>query len=472
MAEHLYIQVAERIEQLIEKEVIKIGAKLPSVRTLSKENGISISTAFQAYYHLENKGLIEPRPKSGYYVKFSSKRLLDVPKPCKPMKKASEVSTSEMIVEVFHNMTSEDIVRFSVAAPPDILLPGAKLTKAMMHAMRTTPNAGANYESLQGNHNLRLQIARQSINWGGAISEDDIIITSGCMDALTLCLSATTQPGDVIALESPAYCGAFQLAESLGLKVLEIPTHPKHGVDIEYLDKAIPKFKIKACIFVPNFNNPLGAQMPDENKKALVDIINKYDIALIEDDIYGDLYFGKHRPINCKSFDKNGNVLLCNSFSKSIAPGYRVGWTVPGKYYDKVLRLKLNHSIATATLPQAAIGYFLENGRYEHHLRNMRKALHTQCLRYQQAIYEYFPEDTCITRPAGGFVLWAELNPAVNTFELYEAALKRKISLAPGRIFSLQDRYNNCMRLSFGQPFNKRINDSLKTLGKLIQQSL
>jgi len=302
------------------------------------------------------------------------------------------------------------------------------------------------------------------------LSEDDIIITSGCMDALTLCLSATTQPGDVIALESPAYCGAFQLAESLGLKVLEIPTDPESGVDIAYLDKAIPKFKIKACLFVPNFNNPLGALMPEQNKKALVEIINKYNIALIEDDIYGDLYFGKQRPSNLKCYDTEGNILLCNSFSKSIAPGYRVGWTAPGKYHEKVLRLKLNHSIATATLPQAAIGHFLEKGRYEHHLRNMRKALHTQCLRYQQALLEYFPADTKMSRPQGGYVFWTEVNPKVNTFELYEKALKKKISIAPGRIFSLQDRYLNCLRLSHGQPFTKEIDDSLRILGKLVHQ--
>lgn len=468
--EHLYLQVADRIQAMIEKEVIRIGDKLPSVRSLSKEQGISMSTVFQAYYHLESKGYIEPRPKSGYYVRFSPRRLPELPSATRPVKKATEVNVSEMITEVFSHH-GPDLLRFSTASPSEPLLPSAKLAKSMIQALRET-NGGLIYENLQGNLTLRRQIARMSIQWGGSITEHDVVTTTGCMDALTLCLSATTQPGDVIALESPAYSGTFQLAESLGLKVLEVPTNPICGVDLDYLDKAIPKFKIKACVFVTNYSNPIGSVMPDKNKRELVRLVNKYDIPLIEDDIYADLYFGKLRPSSCKQYDRNGNVLLCNSFSKSLAPGYRVGWTVPGKYKERVLRLKLNHTISSATLPQAAIGHFLENGRYEHHMRNLRKMLHTQCLRYQQAVADYFPEDTCVTRPQGGYVLWLELNENINTIELYEQALRRKITFAPGRIFTLQDRYNNCMRISYSNPWSKTVDDGLKTLGKLAHQLL
>lgn len=470
--EHLYMQVADRIQAMIENETMKTGDKLPSVRSLSKEQGISMSTVFQAYYHLESKGYIEPRPKSGYYVRFSPRRLPEMPKTSRPVKKASEVNVSDIITEVFNHLAPDDMLRLNVAVPPDSILPAARLSKSMLQAMRSLPAGGVNYENLQGNQQLRRQIARMNLHSGVPVTEEDIVTTTGCMDALTLCLSATTQPGDVIALESPAYSGTFQLAESLGLKVLEVPTNPVTGVDLEYLDKAIPKFKIKACVFVTNFSNPLGSVMPDKNKRELVRLMNKYDIPLIEDDIYADLYFGKTRPSSCKQYDRNGNVLLCNSFSKSLAPGYRVGWTVPGKYKEKILRLKLNHSISSATLPQAAIAHFLENGRYDHHLRNLRKMLHTQCLRYQQAIADHFPEDTCVTRPQGGYVLWLELNPAINTFELYDRAIRKKVSFAPGRIFSLQDRYSNCLRLSHGTPWSKQVEDGLKTLGKLAHQLL
>lgn len=469
-ADHLYLQVADKIAQLIEKDVLKIGEKLPSVRTLSKAQGISLSTAFQAYYHLEAKGLVESRPKSGYYVRFCANKLAEIPETSLPVKKATEVTVHEMIADVFQHITNEHILKFSIATPPDSILPAAKISKAMVHAMRNTPANGIGYEHVQGNLLLRRQIARMSMHWGGAISEDDVVTTAGCMDALTLSLYATTKPGDTIALESPAYYGALQLAESLGLKVLEVPTHPITGVDLDYLDKAILRFRIKACLFVTNFNNPLGACMPDLHKQKLVSILEKYDIPLIEDDIYGDIYFGKQRPAACKTFDKKGLVLLCNSISKSLAPGYRVGWVIPGRYKEKVLRMKQHHSIACASLPHAAIGYFLENGRYENHLRNMRNMLHTQSLRYLQAIADYFPEDTRVSRPQGGLVLWIVLNENINTYELYELALKHKISFAPGRIFSLQNCYNNCLRLSYGNPWSKQVEDGIKTLGKLIRK--
>jgi DNA-binding transcriptional MocR family regulator len=469
-ADHLYLQIADKLETLIAREVLKTGDKLPSVRTMSEEQGVSMSTAFQAYYHLEGKGLIESRPKSGYYVIFCARRQPEIPQTCEAVKKPADVTVHEMISRLLLHATNEEIMKFSSAVPLESLLPTAKLSKAMVHAMRTTSAAGLGYEPIQGNPHLRRQIARMSILWGGAISEEDVITTSGCIDALHLCLSAVTQPGDTIAIESPAYFGSLQLAESLNLKVLEVPTHPLTGIDLEYLDKAIPRFKIKACLFVTNFNNPLGACMPDANKQELVRILEKYNIPLIEDDIYGDMYFGKERPAVCKSFDKSGLVLLCNSFSKALAPGYRVGWVLAGRYKEKVLQLKRTRSISCASLPGAAIAYFLENDRYEHHLRGLRKALHTQYLRHLQAITEYFPEDICVTRPMGGFVLWIELNPKINTFELYDQALKNKVSFAPGRIFSLQERYGNCLRISYGNPWSKPVEDGIKTLGRLIKK--
>lgn len=466
-AEHLYLQIADKIEQMIEKDVLKMGDKLLSVRMLSKDQGVSLSTAFQAYYHLEAKGLIESRPKSGYYVRFSPRQLRDIPKTCQPVKKAAEVTVTEMISQVFEYMAADDILKFSLASPPVSMLPAAKISKAMVQAIRHSPANGIGYEPVQGNLDLRRQIARMSMLWAGVVSEDDVVTTAGCMDALTLSLCATTQPGDTIALESPSYYGSLQLAASLGLKVLEVPTNPVTGVELDYLDKAIPRFNIKACLFVTNFNNPLGACMPDTHKRELVRLLEKYNIPLIEDDIYGDLYFGRERPALCKTFDESGLVLACNSFSKSLAPGYRVGWILPGRYKEKVIQLKSNHSIACPTLTHAAVAYFLENGRYEHHLRSMRKQLCTQSLRYLQAIADYFPEDTLVTRPQGGFVLWLALNRHINTFELYQQALKHKISFAPGRIFSLQDRYRNCLRLSFGNPWTKQVEDGIKLLGKL-----
>ena len=468
--DHKYLEVADRIEMLIENRVLKVGDKLLSVRALSKEQGISLSTAFQAYYSLESKGLIEARPQSGYYVKFSREHTLDLPKTCDPPDDAIPVSVDDMINSVYVDLNNDKLLSFSMGAPSAELLPAAKLNKAVMHVLRSSKTSCLNYEHIQGNVMLRKQIARQAFNWGGTPAADDIVVTAGAVEALSLCIKAITKPGDAIAIESPTYFAIFQVMESHGLKVVEIPTDPCTGVDLDYLEKAIPRFDIKACLFVNNFNNPLGSLMPDENKKRLVDMLAKKEIPLIEDDIYGELYFGKTRPKTCKTYDKKGLVLHCASFSKSLAPGYRIGYAIPGRFKEKVMRLKRMHSVSTNTLAQAAIADFLSNGRYELHLRHLRKSLHTQSLRYVQAVSDYFPDDTCITRPQGGFTLWIEMNKKINAYKLHKRALKHNIGIAPGQIFSSQGRFENCFRISYGMPWSEKIGQGLQTLGKLIKE--
>ncbi len=471
-ADHKYAEVAERIELLIDNRVMKVGDKLLSVRALSKEQGISLSTAFQAYYLLESKGLIEARPQSGYYVKYSPEHILDLPNVSEPVDDAVPVSVDDMINSVYVDLNTDKLLNFSMAAPSIELLPTAKLNKAIMHAIRESKSSCLNYEHIQGNVALRKQIARQAFNWGGTPSENDIVVTAGAVEALSLCLKAITKPGDAVAIESPTYFAIFQVMESHGLKVVEIPTDPITGIDLEYLEQAIPRFDIKACLFVTNFNNPLGSCIPDNRKKQLVDLLAKKEIPIIEDDIYGELYFGKTRPKTCKSFDKKGLVLYCASFSKSLAPGYRIGWTIPGKFKEKVIRLKRMHTVSTNTLAQAAVADFLSNGRFELHLRHLRKALHTQSLRYIQLISEHFPADTRVTRPHGGFVLWIEMNKKVNAYKLHKRALKHNIGIAPGQIFSSQGKFENCFRISYGEPMSSRIEEGIIKLGKLIEDMM
>ena len=468
--EHLYLEVSDRIERLIAKNALKVGDKLLSVRALSKEQGISLSTAFQAYYHLESKGLIEARPQSGYYVRYSPQHMLNVPMVAKPADEVVPVSIDDMISNVYKDLRSDKLLNFALGSPSFELLPAAKLNKSVLHALRSSKDSCLHYEHVQGNSDLRKQIAIQSFNWGGAISEDDVVITAGCMEALSLSLKAITKAGDAVAIESPTYFAIFQVMESLGLKVVEIPTDPATGVDLDCLENAIGRFDIKACLFVCNFNNPMGSCLPEEKKKHLVSLLSKHDIPLIEDDIYGELYFGKTRPHTCKIYDKKGIVIQCGSFSKSLAPGYRIGWTIPGKFKESVIRVKRMNNVSTNTLAQSAIAHFLANGRYELHLRHLRKALHTNCLRYTQAITTYFPEETRVTRPQGGFALWLELGKKGDGYRIHKQALKLNIGIAPGQIFSTKGQFSNCFRISFGLPWGDRVEGGLKQLGDLVKK--
>lgn len=466
---HLYLSIAEDIEQRIMNNVLRIGEKLPSVRNLSKLHSVSVSTGLQAYYHLEGKGLIEARPQSGYFVRFNPSRFPKKVEKSNPILTTKAKSVEAIISEVYDDFVSENMMRFSLSVPSPELLPVAKLNKAMVQAMRDLPASGIMYESIQGNKSLRRQIAKTSIEWGGHLQQDDIITTAGCMNAISYSLLALTKPGDTIAVESPVYFGVLRFAQSIGLKVLELPTDPDTGVDPDDVKKALDKYNIKACFFVTNFSNPHGYCMPDEQKQAMVKLLSKHGVPLIEDDLYGDVYFGKSRPKSCKSFDEEGNVLWCGSVSKTLAPGFRVGWVAAGKYQEKIKRLKLYNSITSATPQQAAIAHFMAEGRYQHHMRKLRQTLHANSLQFTRAIDEYFPDNIKMSNPKGGYILWLELDKKIDTYNLYREAAAVGISIAPGTMFTLQDRYRNCMRISYGMPWSSKVDAALKTLGTLVK---
>lgn len=472
--DHLYMQVANGLEEMISADVLKIGDKLPSVRVLSDEYGISMGTAFQAYYHLEGKGLIESRPKSGYYVRFSHRRFPELPRQVMPDPTQHEISVKDMIATIYADIAnhSHKVINFAIAVPDSKLLPIAKLNKSVVHALRHHPESCINYENTQGNPELRKQISRLAFNWGGKIKPEEIVVTGGSLEAMTICIRAVTKPGDTVAVESPNYFGIFQAIESMGLKAVEIPSSVVDGLDIAALEKAIKKFTISAVVVVPNFNNPLGGCMPDEKKKQLVDLITHNHIPLIEDDIYGELYFGRNRPRTCKYYDTRGWVMHCSSLSKSLAPGYRIGWAIPGRFFDEVKQIKRIQNISSPTLTQVAMAHYLQYGRHEYHLKNLRKSLHTQCLRYLQGIIDHFPEGTKVSRPQGGFVLWVELPGKVNSFTLRTEAWKHHISITPGRIFAGGNFYNNCIRISFGQPWSEDADYGLLMLGRLIRKQI
>ena len=462
----LYVEIANKIAGLIRNEILRTGDRLPSVRMLCLEYGVSMNTAKRVFLELEAQSLIGSKPQSGYFVSRLPYRRLPLPEVSKPSAVNIGKEPVDLIRRVYATMGKNDLTLFSVGVPSDELLPLAKLNKEMMRATRELRDSGTGYEQLQGNEKLRRMIAARSISWGGSLQENDLVTTAGGMNALSFCMMALGKPGDTIAMESPCYPGILQLAGGLGLKVLELPTHPTTGIEMDALKKVIPK--INLCLLVPNFNTPLGSCMPDENKREVVRLLASHGIPLIEDDIYGDLYFGAQRPKCCKSYDKNGTVLWCSSISKTLAPGYRVGWVAPGRYMEQILKLKLVHAISSPAITHEAVANFLKSGRYESHLRKMRQTLQSNCQHFMHTIAEFFPEGTKTSRPQGGLALWVEFNKKVNTMDLFDTAIKQRISIAPGRMFTLQNQFKNCMRLSIGLPWSEEVRLKLKQLGRLV----
>ncbi|WP_400193144.1 PLP-dependent aminotransferase family protein [Hymenobacter sp. B81] len=468
--ELLYVRIATALEQQIRSGVLPAGAKLPSLRAVQQLHGVSLNTAKQAYLELERHFLIEARPQSGFYVRRAAARPLALPAPSAPPIQAAPEPVEALIARMYRTLEDPSLTQLSMAVPDAALLPVAKLRKSVATALRTASAGGTGYDTLAGSERLRQQVARWAFTWSGTLQPDDLVTTAGAMNALTFSLQAVTQPGDVVAVESPVYVWALQLIRSLGLQALELPTHPVTGIDLDALRLALPR--IQACLLIPNFSNPLGSCMPDAHKQAVVQLLASREIPLIEDDVYGELYYGDRRPRPCKAFDEQGLVLWCSSVSKTVAPGYRVGWVAPGRFKEQVLRCKLLQSLAAPSLHQEAIAEFLAHGRYEQHLRGLRRTLHANSRACQQVLATHFPATTRVTRPTGGFTLWAELDERVDTQRLFDAALRQRIIIAPGRLFTQHDQFNNCLRLSYGLPWSTTVEDKLRRLGLLVQEQL
>ena len=469
----LYENVASKINSLIEQGTLRPGDRVPSIRSLSKQMQVSINTVKEAYNLLEDRRMLEARPQSGYYVRARLPELPAEPVVDHPAINPSEVSLSKIYQIVMRDLLDPNLLQLGIAIPNPDLLPIEKLNRMLARETRRFPVQSVSYELPPGNLRLRKQIAQRLLLSGCTLSPDQIVITSGCVEAVVLALRALCKPGDAVAIETPVYFNFLQMIQDLGLKALEIPASPRGGISLEALEYALNRNlgEVKACIVLSNFNNPLGSRMSDEDKFRLVGILENHQVPLIEDDIYGDLSYSDERPSVAKSFDKTGNVLLCSSFSKTVAPGYRVGWIAAGRYQEQIERGKMLANVATPSPTQLAIAEFLANGGYEHHLRSIRRVYARQTAQMGDAIGRAFPTGTRVSRPQGGFVLWVEMPEGVDSLLLYKKAKALGITIAPGSIFSVDGKYLNCIRLN-AACWNPTVEVAIETLGRLAAEQL
>ncbi len=468
----LYQQLADELAAAIAAGLLRAGERLPSVRESCRRRGISPATVFQAYARLEGDGLIEARPRSGFYVRAArpAAQSRALPAPASTRGGAQAVTLSEQAFALLAAATDASLVPLGSAFPAPQLYPFAALARCGARAMRRLPPEAITSAQIAGDPELRQALLRRHALQGLALRDEELLITNGALEALNLCLQAVASPGDVIAVESPTFYAALQVLERQGLRAVELPTDPRDGVDLDALAALLrrqgPERPV-ACWLMPSFQNPLGALMPVERKQALVRLITEQQLPLIEDDVYAELHAGHRRPPSAKSFDREGWVLHCGSFSKSLAPGYRVGWAAAGRFAERVLRLKGMASLASSLPAQRAIAEYLAEGGYERHLRQLREALSEGRRQGLRAVEQHFPAGTRWTRPEGGYFLWLELPAAVDVLELQRRAQAEAISLAPGTLFSADGRFRHHLRLNLGHAQDPRVDAALRRLGEL-----
>ncbi len=462
-----YEQLADEMAQAIRDGLLRAGERLPSVRQTCQRRGISPSTVFQAYGLLETRGLIEARPRSGYYVRSQKRPTRALPKATVPQTEATTVAVSALAFGLLESTRDAKVVPLGSAFPAAHLFPFEALARSGARAMRRLKPAQITSALTAGDSGLRQALRRRYALQGVPLAEDELVVTNGAMEALNLCLQAVTKPGDVVVVESPTFYAALQALERLNLKAVEVATDPREGVDLAALAELLTRQPVAACWFMPSFQNPLGALMPPARKQALVTLLAQQGVPLIEDDVYGELYADMRRPPPAKAFDQGGGVLHCSSFSKCLAPGYRVGWAAAGRYAAVVQRLKMMSSLATALPPQLAIADYLAQGGYDRHLRQLRAALAAEQERTRRLIARHFPAGTKVTRPAGGYFFWLELPATVDALALHHQAMAQGISTAPGVLFSADRRFAHHLRLNVGHPGDPRVDDALRVLGEL-----
>jgi DNA-binding transcriptional MocR family regulator len=465
----LYEKIANQIEHQVHEGIFLPGAKIPSVRKSSKQMEVSVATVLQAYSLLEDRGVIKARPQKGYFVQENQ---LQPTEPAKIEPTQNDGSIHTVLRRLLHASQDDNIIQFGAAIPNSQFLPIRQLQRSVGRLMRLEPEICAAYEFTPGSLSLRRQIAIRMLDNGCQLQPDDITITLGCQNALMLSLQAVAKAGDTIAIESPAYHGVLQIIEVLNLKAIEIPCSAETGIDLELLEKAAKEWQIKACVVTPNNQNPVGATLNTQARKRIINQSYQYGFILIEDDVYGELSYKEKRERSLKADDKYNTVIYCSSFSKSIAPGFRVGWVVGGAFQTQIEHYAYVQSLAIPTLTQTAIANFLENGAYDRHLRKTRLAYQGNLARCQTLIQEHFPAGTQTSTPNGGFLLWVTLPNTIDAMTLHAQALANDIGLLPGLAFGLTAQFNHHFRLNYALNWDNKIDAALKELGKLCQQQV
>ena len=463
-----YDQVSRYIKDLIARGDLKPGDKAPSLRKLSNQLGVSIATVNQSYVNLEDSGVLTAKPQSGFYVNAAVNQVNGIGRSSGAPRKAGKVRFGGLFEEVYRSANDPRIAPFGASNPSMTFMPVKSLTRATRSIVSRYPQRCMDYLFAPGDLKLREQIAQHYAQTYTRVSAEDIIITSGATEALSLALRTVAKRGDTIAVESPTYFAVLRMIEQMGMLAVEIDTDPVTGISIERLEEAFDTMDIKAVLASPNTSNPLGSQMPESAKRELVNLLAERDVPLIEDDVYGSVYFGDKAPRPAKSYDLNNIVISCSSFSKTLAPGHRVGWAIPGRYHKKFLQFKQAWSSATSSINQLAIAEFLSSGQYDRHLVRLRMAMREQVDKGRYLIGRHFPEGTRVSNPHGGNVVWVEMPRGCDSIDIFNRALAQNIAITPGILFSATRRYRNHLRVNCGFPWNEANVEALQTLGRIV----
>lgn len=459
------------IEEQIKNGILVSGVRLPSVREIKEKYQLSTTSVQSGYDYLVMKGWVENRPRSGFFVSIKTHEKI----PENSLKFLPIVRNSgfdEKVKLTSKSNKSLEQISFNTAAPNDLLVPQKLILRKMQEVIRKKGASILRYYPANGSEILRNQIALRARKLGCKVNAEQLIITDGALQALYIALASVTQSGDVVAVESPCVFSVLELISNLKLKIIEIPVHYKDGFDVNYLKDVLIENNIRAIVLTPNFHNPTGILMPDEAKKELASIAKKNEIPIIENDIYGDLYFDGERPSTICNFDTEGWVMTYSSFSKTLAPGIRLGYLNAGRFFVQAERMKFSLGRTVAPIFQELMILLLEENSYDRHLRSFLKQLEIQYVELLNTLRIYFPKECYFHRPQGGYSIWGRLPEEVNMTDFYTFCESQKIDFTPGDTFSYTDAYSHHFRIIFADRITSESMLRLKIIGEKAQSIL
>ena len=468
MPQKLYEKLVVEILRSIDDGVLEPGDRLPSIREAASARHLSITTVKRAYQALESQGAVEGRPKAGYFVR-PRQAASDVPlvRMSAPEPVSTIVDVGRFVLSTLQRIQAHDALPLGAPYPDPALFSWRRVYQRTNGVARRIADWNVADDLPPGHPELIRQIARRHLRNGLDVDPAEIVVTAGATEAINLCLQAVARPGDTIAVESPTYYAMLQAIERMGMRAIEVPTDPQQGMDIDVLARLLERQRIDACLVMPNIQNPLGFVMPDERKRALVELATRHDMPLIEDAVYNELHYGVGPLTTLKAFDTQGLVLHCGSFSKSLSAGVRIGWALAGRYSEQVAQLKFINTHSTSALAQQGVAQFLAHDGWDHHLRGVRQTLQERGALMGAMVRRFFPEGTRMSQPRGGYLLWIELPGGADSMALYREALERGISIAPGRVFSNGELYRSFLRLNYSHAWTPQIEDAVKTLAQM-----
>ena len=464
-----YRQVEARILEMVESGALTPGDRVPSLRRMSRSMGMGLSTVSHAYLELEAKGVLEARPRSGFYLRQGPAPVPSPrPAPSSAPHPPRAVQRAKLISTVLESLGNPHLTPLGVVCPDQALLPVKALGRILGRVFREQGKRAVGYSPVQGHPGLRLQIARRMAEVGAPVSPDELLVTSGALEGLFISLRCLTRPGDNVVVAAPTYYCFLQLLETLGLRAVEVASHPERGVDPEDVAHAVDAFGASAVILNPNYNNPDGSLTPEAAKDEIVELLARRGVPLVEDDVSGDLHFDAARPSTLKERDRHGLVLHVSSFSKTVAPGFRVGWLAPGRFLDKALEMKATSNVSVTTPVQLALEAYMAEGHFQRHLRRLRTDIASQMESLRHHLGRSFPDGTRITRPRGGLMLWVEMPGGADGVDLFYRAREAGISVVPGAVFSTRERFDNYLRISCGSPVDAEMVAAVERLGGML----